>query len=422
MGKPRSRPPHAQPYGEKEFYLEEFRGRSVLIAVAPAAVAARAPLKSLAAAASALMRNDTPVVVWWPRLTPQSERRLVAALGRAPAAAKRRGRRKGRRVRRTVAPSPVLRLAPDELALPDGAPALRSAIWTRLRQGGLCVLSAGAARGYPRDAVELAVALRVPKVVLVDPDGGLTAHGARLSFVDENVLATLLHQGQAEWSGLGARRALLVEVRAALDRGVEQVNLCPPDGVADELFSYAGSGTLFTEGDYTRVGPLALDEFEQAERLLERGHREGLLKLRSPTEAAEVLGSGFGASVSGRHLAGVAGLLTAPYADARAGEIVGLYTINRFKGEGLGDRLVDRMLDEARTLGLAYVFACTVDERAQQFFERLGFVTVGHEAVPPSKWIGYDARRRARVAALRLDLQAPVSVALPGRAAGKGAS
>ena len=414
MGKPRRRPPHAQPYGEKEFYLEEFRGRSVLIAVAPAAVAARAPLKSLAGAVGALVRNDTPVVVWWPRLSPQSERRLVAALGRAPSAAPRRGRRKGRRVRRSVAPSPVLRLAPGEFELPDGASALRSAIWTRLRQGGLCVLSAGAARGYPRDAVELAVALRVPKVVLVDPDGGLAASGTRLSFVDENALATLLHQGQAEWSGLGARRALLVEVRAALDRGVEQVNLCPPEGVADELFTYAGSGTLFTEGDYTHVGPLGLDEFEQAERLLERGHREGLLKLRSSEEAAEVLGSGFGASISGRHLAGVAGLLTAPYAEVHAGEIVGLYTINRFKGEGLGDRLVARILDEAETLGLAYVFACTVDERAQQFFERQGFGSVGHEAVPPRKWVGYDARRRARVAALRLDL--------PARAAGKGVS
>src|SRR5262249_47901545 len=184
-----------------------------------------------------------------------------------------------------------------------------------------------------------------------------------------------------------------------LEAGVEQVNLCPPDGVADELFSYTGSGTLFTEGDYTRVGRLALDEFEQAERLLERGQREGVLKGRSRDEVAELLGAGFGVTVCGRHLAGVAGLLTAPYATERAGEIVGLYTINRFKGEGLGDRLVERMVHEAETLGLEYVFACTLDERAQQFFERLGFVRVGHDAVPPTKWKGYDVRRRQRLAA-----------------------
>ncbi len=415
MAKRPRKAPHVQPYGEKEFYLEEFRGRSVLIAVAPAAVTARAPLKSLGSAVGALVRNDTQVVVWWPRVNPQAERRLVAALGRGSVAPSGRGR-KARRARRVRRPSPVLRLAPGEVALAHQVTELRSALWTRVRQGGLCVLSAAGGAGFPAQPVELAAGLRIPKVVLVDPQGGLVADGHRLSFVDENVLATILREGQAEWSGLGDRRTLLVAVRAALDRGVEQVNLCPPDGVADELFTYAGSGTLFTEGDYTRVGPLGLDEFDQAERLLERGHREGLLKLRSPEESAQVLGAGFGATVCGRHLAGVGGLLTAPYADVGAGELVGLYTINRFKGEGLGDRLVERMLEEAEALGLRYVFACTVDERARQFFVRQGFVEVEHDAVPARKWVGYDAKRRARVAALRRDLPAHAA-----RAIGEGA-
>src|SRR5262249_59416413 len=119
-----------------------------------------------------------------------------------------------------------------------------------------------------------------------------------------------------------------------LEAGVEQVNLCPPDGVADELFSYTGSGTLFTEGDYTRVGRLALDEFEQAERLLERGQREGVLKVRSRDEVAELLGAGFGVTVCGRHLAGVAGLLTSPYATGRAGGIVRLFHHNPLHGGG----------------------------------------------------------------------------------------
>jgi amino-acid N-acetyltransferase len=269
----------------------------------------------------------------------------------------------------------------------------------------------GGFSAFPRQPMELASALRVSKVVLVDPRGGLEAEGARLSFVDENVLETTLRQGQAEWSGLGDRRPLLMAVRDALEAGVEQVNLCQPEGVADELFTYSGSGTLFTEGDYTRVWRLALDEFDQAVRLLERGHREGVLKLRSPDQVAQLLGAGFGVTLCGRHLAGVAGLLTAPYATERAGEIVGLYTINRFKGEGLGDRLVGRIVEEAGALGLDYVFACTVDEHAQQFFTRQGFVQVEQDAVPASKWVGYDPRRRQRVAAFRLALPASASAA-----------
>ena len=87
-----------------------------------------------------------------------------------------------------------------------------------------------------------------PRSVLVDPRGGLDAEGGRLSFVDENVLETVLQQGQAEWSGLGDRRALLVAVREALESGVEQVNLCPPDGVAEELFTLCRLGDALHRG------------------------------------------------------------------------------------------------------------------------------------------------------------------------------
>src|SRR5262249_43895492 len=80
MAKPPRRRQGVQPYGEKEFYLEEFRGRSVLIAVAPAVVAARASLKSLGAAVTALVRHDTLVILWWPHVVPHSERPLLASV------------------------------------------------------------------------------------------------------------------------------------------------------------------------------------------------------------------------------------------------------------------------------------------------------------------------------------------------------
>jgi amino-acid N-acetyltransferase len=382
-------------FREKDFYLEEFRGRSVLFAVAPSAVAVRPDLRPLATVVADLVRNDTRVMVWWPAGAPGSDRRLRGALLRA----QRRGRR-----RRSFDRAPaVLRL--------NGAaePArLRGELWTTLRRERLCVLVARAGEGAFAAAVGgVAAALRVPKLVLLDPDGGLLAAApARLSFVDENVLATLLREGQAEWSGLGHRRALLVAVQDALRSGVEAVNLCTPEAVADELFTYVGSGTLFTRGDYVHVGPLGLDDFAQAERLLERGQREGLLKVRSPAEIALLLGAGYGARVGERHLAGVAALLTGGYAAERAGEIAGLYTITRFKGESIGERLVTRILAEAEQRGLAYVFACAVDERAMQFFARLGFARVEVDAVPAAKWVGYDARRRARVVVFKRGLAA----------------
>src|SRR2546426_912414 len=374
---------------EKDFYLEEFRGRSVLVAVAPGA----ADLGPLAGAVGDLVRNDTRVLLCWFDMAPAAQRRLHAALGRA----------KGLGRRRTSGFGPVAPVDGAALARAD-AEALRAELSGVLGHEGVCVR--GAESAFPGPAPALATALRIPKLVLVDPEGGLLAGQLRrLSFVDADVLDTLLRQGQAEWSGLGDRRALLVAVREALHAGVDSVNLCTPEGIADELFTYEGSGTLFTRGDYCRVAPLGLDDFAQAERLLERGQREGLLKLRSPDEIAEVLAVGFGATICDR-LAGVAGLLTTPYAAERAGEIVGLYTITRFKGEGIGERLVARLLAEAAERGLAYVFACAVDERAVQFFLRLGFEQVGAERVPVAKWAGYDVRRRTRVVVCKRQLDA----------------
>jgi amino-acid N-acetyltransferase len=103
--------------------------------------------------------------------------------------------------------------------------------------------------------------------------------------------------------------------------------------------------------------------------------------------------------------AGVCGLEVSAYRAEQVGEIVGLYTITRFKGEGVGGRLIARALDEARRLGMRYVFACTIDDRAQAFFERLGFRSVAPDQVPAAKWVGYERQRRDRLKVMRLDLE-----------------
>src|SRR4029077_4577973 len=113
-----------------------------------------------------------------------------------PARAARAGRKRRRARRRRVA-SPLLRVALGDLDLPQHGGSLKSALWSRLRENGLCVLAVGAFAMFPRHPMELAMALGVPKVVLVDPRGGLDAAGVRLSFVDENVLQTVLHQRPA---------------------------------------------------------------------------------------------------------------------------------------------------------------------------------------------------------------------------------
>src|SRR6185295_2442409 len=130
-----------------------------------------------------------------------------------------------------------------------------------------------------------------------------------------------------------------------------------------ELFTYEGSGTLFTLEDYCTVERLCIDDYEEVERLMARGQREGVLKPRSDDETAQLLVNGYGATVGAHHLAGICSLLiTEDYRLGGAGEITGLYTMTRFKGEGVGDRLLKRVIDDARAAGLRYVFATTTEE------------------------------------------------------------
>ena len=271
----------------------------------------------------------------------------------------------------------MLALSPEECAAARVTDARLVELWAILRRSAffLGICDDVAPDRLAELAQGLGARLRVHKLVVVDPLGGVRSdHGSgALSFMDEAVAEHLLQTGEAEWAGLGARRPMLDAIRHGLLAGIDSVNLCTLDGLARELFTYEGSGTLFTREDYVKVDRLSLDDFHEVEKLLERGEREGYLKPRSPDEMARILVSGYGATIGSHRLAGVCSLQTEPYAAAGAGEIVGLYTITRFKTEGVGAKLVDCMKSEGRRSGLRYLFACTTQERAGQFFERQGF-------------------------------------------------
>jgi N-acetylglutamate synthase-like GNAT family acetyltransferase len=78
--------------------------------------------------------------------------------------------------------------------------------------------------------------------------------------------------------------------------------------------------------------------------------------------------------------------------------------VTRFKGEGVGIKLVARVLADAREAGLRYVFACTTAPRAVAFFERQGFRLVTTDDVPPKKWEDYDRQRLPVLKVCRRDL------------------
>jgi N-acetylglutamate synthase-like GNAT family acetyltransferase len=373
----------APSFSEKSFYLEEFYGKSLLFAMVPPGGDRISDFNSLIRTLRELRRNQTRCIVI---VSPTALPKLLKRMGRmAPSGAIP-----------VFDPAQGLRSRPYP---PDSAVAQ---IWEGLRAGSIVVASTNDndSADLAVFAQELASRLRVFKLIFLDRQDGLNDRkGTRLSFVEMKRIRRTLAA-----SGSRVRRAIVRAADRALKDGVGSVNLVAPRGVYDELFSFIGSGTLFTEMQYGQVRPISIDDFEEVEALIVRGQDEGFLLHRTPEQIARILPSCFGYRIGDEHLAGICALLTDPYRRERAGEITAMYTLTRFQGEGVAVELVKECVKEAQARMLHYVFACTSEDRAARFFTRLGFRRIGPGQVPAPKWRGYDKPRIERLSIFRYEL------------------
>jgi N-acetylglutamate synthase-like GNAT family acetyltransferase len=380
----------AETFAEKEFYLDEFHDKSLLVALRVADWVAEPARPAILEVLTTLLRNDTRLVLLLETDQGPGEQRRVTALANRLA-------RDGH--------TPVA--APVELALEEESVEQRCLqLWEVLRSTPLAVglWPRHAPVGLLRTAQQVAVGLRVYKLVYLDPGGGLMRDGKRLSSLTEPALRALLRAERTEDVGLAARRPVLEAIHVALAGGVTSVSLCPLAGLGQELFTYEGCGTLFTRAEYCQIEKLGLDDFHEVERLLQRAAQAGHLKPRTPHDMARLLLHGYVARLGPASMepAGFCALL--PYPADQAAEIAGLFTITRYQGEGIAGRLVEVLVQEAHRQGLRYVFACTTQAGAQRLFVRQGFQPVTPEDVAAEKWHDYDPVRRAQVAVYRRDL------------------
>ena len=356
-------------FSEREFYLGEFRGRAIGIAWPPGEPPAEQPL---AAVVAELVANGSRVVM----LSPVEEIFALAGTG-APVDA--------------------------------GATAFAPALWRDLRERGSAGLRLDE-HDFAEACAVIAPTLRLAKVVWIQssPPVERMAGDGRVSVVDLAHLSPLLDSEADELEGESIHRAgegareLLLAVRRLIEGGVPSVNVCAAVDLARELFTYAGAGTFFTRDRYAEVRPLAIDDYDLANDLIERGEVDGFLAPRGQAARDAVLAHGVGVFIEGRYLAGIGAIL--PHASANAAELASLFALTRYVGEGAGGQIVRYAIDRAREHGLDYLFSCTTSERVEGFFERHGFRRVEPEEVPRQKWDDYDPARLARVRCLRFDL------------------
>lgn len=359
-----SREPH--PFSEREFYLAEFRRRTIGIAWPETEPLVREPLAEVVAL---LVANGSRVVI----LSPQEG---VAEIGGALP------------------------------AINFGDASFAPQLWRRLRERGHAGLLVSA-DSFEEDCVQAALALRLAKVVWIQstPPVRRTDGGERVSVVDlvhlEQLLADRVEEGRPALTIASGGKNLLGAIRGMIDGGIPSVNVCAAEQIAEELFTYAGAGMFFTRDRYAEVRPLAIDDFDPASDLIARGEADGYLVPRDAESRDAVLAHGLGVFIEGRYLAGIGAIL--PHPSENAGEIASLFALTRYVGEGIGSQIVRYAIDRARREGLSYLFSCTTSDRVEAFFVRHGFRRVSPEDVPKAKWQAYDPERRARVRCLRFD-------------------
>lgn len=370
------------PTTERAFFVEEFRGSTVVVAlpdVEPDGVAAlRRSVEGFAA-------GDTRFVVVLPDADAVAvllDALATTSVGVESMAATAWDEAALARLWVAAQDEPVLLIDASTAPTPEHA-----------EESDNAAVPDGAAHPGERVAAvcgQVAAGLRASKVMLTDPSGGL-GDPAR-SFVELGRSRAAL---EADLAARGSAH-LLPAAEQALRGGAFSVNLCRAADLEVELFTFDGAGTLLTLGGYTALSPLRVDDLPAVESLVAQGVSDGILKPRSREAIARIAATGLGARLrSTGHLAGVVGLETTPYAAQRVGEISGLITVSQFSGAGSGGMLIDGALQLAAERGLRAVFAVTVSDEAAAFFLRRGFHEVPPSQIPPAKWEGYAPERLA---------------------------
>jgi amino-acid N-acetyltransferase len=131
--------------------------------------------------------------------------------------------------------------------------------------------------------------------------------------------------------------------------------------------------------DAGQLRPAAIDDVPTIHDLLDGYAQQGNLLPRPMNELYRHLRDFFVIEVNGKLAA--CGALEIFTEDL--GEIRSLVVADGHKGLGLGKRLVERLTEEARTIGLGRLMALTY---VPEFFHKLGFKTVSKDTLPEKVW------------------------------------
>jgi amino-acid N-acetyltransferase len=186
----------------------------------------------------------------------------------------------------------------------------------------------------------------------------------------------------------------------ACEGGVERSHILPfaTDGaILMEIFTHDGIGTMVVDEKLESLREATADDVGGILHLIEPFERDGTMVRRERTEIERDIANYTVIEHDGI-IFGCAALY--PYPEARTGEMVALTVSADAQTQGDGERLLKRIEQRARAMGLDSIFVLTT--RTMHWFIKRGFAQVDADWLPEARKRKYNWDRRSQVLVKRL--------------------
>ena len=186
----------------------------------------------------------------------------------------------------------------------------------------------------------------------------------------------------------------------ACQGGVERSHIIPfaVDGaLLLEIYVHDGIGTMIVDEKLEELREATADDVGGILQLIEPFEKDGTLVKRDRTEIERDIANYTMIEHDGV-IFGCAALY--PYPEKRTGEMAAVTVSPQSQGTGDGEKLLKRIEQRARNLGLESIFVLTT--RTMHWFIKRGFVVVDPEWLPDARKRKYNWDRRSQVLVKKL--------------------
>jgi amino-acid N-acetyltransferase len=253
-------------------------------------------------------------------------------------------------------------------------------------------------------ATSTAIALQADKLLFITEIAGIhedladaeSAIDTELALADaERLLASLPMPTQPTDIAFYLRHCV-----KACRGGVERSHILPfaVDGaLLMEVFTHDGIGTMVVDEKLESLREATADDIGGVLQLIEPFERDGTLVKRDRTEIERDIGHYTVIEHDGV-IFGCAALY--PYPEARTAEMAALTVSPQVQGQGDGERILKRVEQRAKAMGLDSIFVLTT--RTMHWFIKRGFAQVDADWLPEARKRKYNWDRRSLVLVKKL--------------------